>query len=296
MLALADKYRPQIAKSLGYDIVEFRKGMIQDLKLNAGLYEAWLKLNPATDLESMAAAEAEAQRLRREEPLVEDNSVDVVVSNCVLNLVRDGQKKQLFEEIFRVLKRGGRAVISDIVSDEVVPAHQRQDAELWSGCISGAFQEAAFLRAFENAGFYGLRVLKRDEKPWKVVEGIEFRSVTVEAFKGKEGPCLDRGQAVIYGGPWKEVKDDDGHTLRRGELMAVCDKTYKIYTSAQGPYARHLLGIEPENIVPLDAAPKFDCRVDANRDPKELKGASAKAAGFDPDSEFDGPACGPGCC
>src|SRR5439155_9502124 len=124
------------------------------------------------------------------------------VSNCVLNLVEPRAKRQLFGEIFRVLKRGGRAVISDIVSDEDVPDHLQNDPELWSGCISGALTEEAFLKAFSEAGFYGIRILKFDEKPWRAVEGIEFRSVTIEAWKGKQGPCFERNQAVIYKGPF----------------------------------------------------------------------------------------------
>ena len=57
----------------------------------------------------------------------------------------------------------------------------RNDPDLWSGCISGAYREDSFLRAFVDAGFYGIRILKRDEQPWRTVEGIEFRSITVEA-------------------------------------------------------------------------------------------------------------------
>jgi len=76
-------------------------------------------------------------------------------------------------------------VISDIVSDEVVPEELQNDPELWSGCISGALTEEGFLVAFEKAGFYGIQILKRDVRPWRMVEGIEFRSVTIEAFKGK---------------------------------------------------------------------------------------------------------------
>ena len=71
----------------------------------------------------------------------------------------------------------------------------------------------------------------RDERPWQSVEGIEFRALTVRAFKGKEGPCLERHQGVIYKGPWRSVTDDDGHTLFRGQRMAVCDKTFNIYKS-----------------------------------------------------------------
>ncbi len=129
-----------------------------------------------------------------------DDSVDVVVSNCVLNLVEPKSKRQLFAEIFRVLRKGGRAVISDIVSDEEVPEHLQSDPELWSGCISGALTEDGFLKAFSDAGFYGIQILKRDEKPWRTVEGIEFRSVTVQAFKGKvtaeAGQCCDGGNGA----------------------------------------------------------------------------------------------------
>ena len=88
--------------------------------------------------------------MRREEPLIADESIDVIVSNCVLNLVRPEDKKQLFAEMYRVLKRGGRIAISDIVSDETVPEHLAKDPDLWSACVSGAFQEEEFLRAFED--------------------------------------------------------------------------------------------------------------------------------------------------
>jgi len=116
----------------------------------------------------------------------------------MLNLVRDEDKRQLFAEIFRVLKKGGRAVISDIVEDEPVPSHLKKDPDLWSGCISGALQESEFLQAFAAAGFHGMEILKQDEQPWCTVEGIEFRSLTLAAYKGKQGPCWDCNQAVIY--------------------------------------------------------------------------------------------------
>src|SRR4029077_13274999 len=103
--------------------------------------------------------------MRVKHPLIPTESVDVVVSNCVLNLVEPRAKGQLFEEIFRVLRNGGRAVISDIVSDEEVPADLQSDPQLWSGCISGALTEEGFLDAFAAAGFYGVQLLKRDAQP-----------------------------------------------------------------------------------------------------------------------------------
>lgn len=267
MLSLANRYRDSIGSELGYHNVEFRKGKIQELSLDLDLVASYLKENPITTLPDLNALEDYKQQLRRERPLVADDSIDVVLSNCVLNLVRSEDKEQLFAEIFRVLKRGGRAVISDIVSDEDVPAHLQNDPELWSGCISGAFREDAFVEAFDRAGFYGMELVKRDEKPWRVYEGIEFRSVTVIAYKGKQGPCIERKQAVIYTGPWKKVIDDDGHVLERGKRSAVCEKTFNIYT--REPYRAQILPIEP--YVPVTEVSEFDCKRTL-RHPKETKG------------------------
>ena len=202
--------------------------------------------------------------------MVADDSVDVVVSNCVLNLVATGEKRRLFREIHRVLRRGGRAVISDIVADEEVSAEMQADPELWSGCISGAMTEDGFLAAFEEAGFYGIRIIERQSEPWRTVEGIEFRSITLEAFKGKEGPCFERLQSVVYRGPFKEVLDDDDHRMERGKRYAVCDKTYQLYR--QAPYREYFEFIEPRQQIPLKEAEPFDCSRTALRHPRETKG------------------------
>jgi hypothetical protein len=102
-----------------------------------------------------------------------------------------------------------------------------------------------------------------------VVEGIEFRSVTVRAWKGKEGPSLDARQAVIYNGPWKAVMDDDGNELIRGKRMAVCDKLFQIY--ARPPYAAQIIAVPPAEPVPLDQAAEFDCHAGTIRSPRETK-------------------------
>lgn len=269
MLALARKYTRQVGDAIGYHNVEFKKGRIQDLALDVELLEDHLARHPVRTSEELAALETWIAVQKRERPLVPTASVDVVVSNCVLNLVRADQKPELFREIRRVLKRGGRAVIADITSDESVPAHLAADPELWSGCISGALREDEFLKAFEAAGFHGIRILSRDATPWRTVEGIEFRSLTVEAFAGKDGPCLDRKQAVVYMGPWKSVTDDDGHVLLRGERMAVCEKTFGIYT--REPYASSIVPIPPTEDVPLAEAQPFACTGEPLRDPRESK-------------------------
>jgi ubiquinone/menaquinone biosynthesis C-methylase UbiE len=275
MLEVARRNAPIVAERIGFANVEFRKGRIQDLALDLEKLDAELKARPVDSANAFLAAEALAAELRVKSPLVADDSVDVVVSNCVLNLVEPGSKRRLFDEIFRVLKVGGRAVISDIVSDEPVPQRLQNDPQLWSGCLSGALTEEEFLAAFEQSGFYGVEILKLDTKPWQTVEGIEFRSLTVQAMKGKQGPCLERNQAVIYRGPFKEVLDDDGHRMLRGQRYAVCDKTYQLYKRA--PYAAYFEFIEPLTDIPAAEAKPFDRSRASRRHPRETKGLDYKA-------------------
>ncbi|MDF1741674.1 MAG: methyltransferase domain-containing protein [Verrucomicrobiales bacterium] len=294
MLEVARRNAPVVAERAGHDNVEFRKGRIQDLALDLEALEERLKENPVSDANGFLEMEELADELRIKQPLVESDSVDVVVSNCVLNLVSKANRRQMFEEIHRVLKRGGRAVISDIVCDEEVPQHLQDDAELWSGCISGAFLEDEFLQAFEDAGFYGVRILKFDKEPWQTVKGIEFRSMTIEAFKGKEGVCLERNQAVIYKGPFKKVLDDDGHAMERGKRYAVCDKIFNIYQT--GAYEGMFEFVEPQENIPLEEAELFDCSQTLIRDPRQTKGASYDATTEASDCCSPSDSSGASCC
>src|SRR5438128_3241940 len=126
MLEVARRNAPIIAQRIGYANVEFRKGRIQDLALDLELLDRKLKENPITDAASFLAADELAEELRMKRPLIASDSIDVVVSSCVLNLVEPKSKPQLFDEIFRVLKKGGRAAIADIVSDEGVPEERQK--------------------------------------------------------------------------------------------------------------------------------------------------------------------------
>lgn len=270
MLALSRRHCPTVAARLGYANVEFRCGLIQDLRLDLDALASHLQTQPTQNAQEWLDLRRMEDRLRRERPLIADGSVDCVVSNCVLNLVRPEDRTQLLAELYRVLKLGGRVAISDIVGDEDVPAELQGNPELWSGCISGAFREDLFLKAFEDAGFYGVQIAQRQAEPWRTVEGIEFRSVTVTAYKGKQGPCRERKQAVIYRGPFKKVEDDDGHVYYRGERMAVCDKTFQLLR--REPYAGLFEYVEPRSEVPPADAQPFDCRPAARRHPRETKG------------------------
>src|SRR5262245_700840 len=290
MIALARKYQTSIGDQIGFHNVEFRRGKVQDLRTDLELVDQYLERNPVLSVGDLARLEEFQNSVRRTQPLIADESVDLIVSNCVLNLVRPEDKKQLFAEMYRVLKRGGRVAISDIVSDEPVPEHLTQDADLWSACVSGAFQEEAFLRAFEGAKFHGIEIEDFSAEPYQTVEGIEFRAVTITAYKDKEGPCIERNQGVIYRGPWKQVVDDDGHTLEREARMAVCDKTFKLYS--QRPYVGQFILVPPQKEVPLEAARVFYCARDHKRHARETKGVEFKV------TQLSGSVCGPGsnCC
>lgn len=92
-----------------------------------------------------------------------DESVDVIISNCVINLSTD--KPQVFREAFRVLRPGGRLLVSDIVSEKPLPAEVQENVEFWSACVGGAWDEARYLNAVRDAGFATITVVARTPYP-----------------------------------------------------------------------------------------------------------------------------------
>lgn len=285
MLGLARQYQSQVAEKIGHDVVSFRCGVIQNLGLDLELYQSELEKLESNGVTNILDRRRLEQKLETEQPMIENDSVDCVVSNCVLNLVRPEDRKQLFAELFRVLKVGGRAAISDIVSDETVPEHLQNNPELWSGCISGAWREDEFLAEFAAAGFEGMHLAKRESEAWQTVEGIEFRSVTVVAYKPDPGACLEQNHGVIYRGPFSKVEDDDGHVFYRGRSMAVCGRTFD--TLNREPFADHFYPVEPIESVAADSAKPFDCGPMRLRHPRESKGL---------DYDATETACGDDCC
>ncbi len=127
------------AKSIGIENVEFRQGLIESL--------------PVTD-----------------------SSADVILSNCVINLSPD--KVAVFRDALRVLKPGGRLVVSDMVADGTLPAEIRENPERWASCIGGALSEEEYLEAIREAGFVSVSVLTRNRR-----EMAQVYSVTVWAEK-----------------------------------------------------------------------------------------------------------------
>ncbi|HSG06085.1 MAG TPA: methyltransferase domain-containing protein, partial [Nitrospiria bacterium] len=228
MLEVANRNKKPVAENLGYDIVEFRKGYLEKIP-------------------------------------VEDRTVDLITSNCVINLSPD--KKAVFGEMWRVLKDHGRIIISDIVTEEPVPSAIRANEQLWGECLSGALTEEEFMADLERAGFYGLESLKKTF--WKEVEGYRFYSVTLRGYKfeKKEG-CRFIGQKAVYRGPFKATVDEEGHLFPRDEAVEVCTDTAAKLSKA--PYAASFTVIQPDQEI------------------VETAGEAVAAE--------DAEACGPGCC
>jgi arsenite methyltransferase len=106
-----------------------------------------------------------------------DASIDVIISNCVINLSAD--KRRVLQEAFRVLKPGGRFAVSDIVVRREVPAEIRRNAELWSGCVAGALEEWTYRDLLDEAGFAGIEVV-----PTRVYSREDARTIAIGAAIG----------------------------------------------------------------------------------------------------------------
>jgi len=116
-----------------------------------------------------------------------DNAVDVVISNCVINLSSD--KRRVLAEAFRVLKPGGRFAVSDIVVRGEVPAAIRRSVELWVGCVAGALEESTYRSLLEEVGF-----VEVDIEPWRI-----YRVEDARAFLEQAGFDVDRIAAQVDG-------------------------------------------------------------------------------------------------
>lgn len=171
MLKISTEGSKQIAQNLGFSNLEFKKGYLEKLPL-------------------------------------EDGSFDLITSNCVLNL--STHKRELFSEIFRVLKKGGRVVVSDVVCDEEASANIRNDAKLSGECIAGALTQKHLLGLLEEAGFKGVEFVKRFF--YREVKGEKFYSLTFKAYKPNEEDLVE----VIYKGLGQSITLENGAILFKG--------------------------------------------------------------------------------
>ncbi len=127
---------------------------------------------------------------------VADEAIDVIISNCVINLSPD--KQQVFSEAFRVLKPGGRLAISDIVASAELPDTIKNDLALYSGCMAGASLIGELQNILENCGYEQIKIAPKDDskefiKDWAPGRGVEeyVLSATIEAVKPGGSDCCD---------------------------------------------------------------------------------------------------------
>lgn len=145
-----------------------------------------------------------------EEIPLEDETADVVVSNCVINLCRN--KRRVFQEIFRVLKPGGRLVISDVVCEIDPPLAIRSDHKLTGECIGGAMVQDYLFSMLEVMGYSNATIVNRF--PYRTVRNHPFYSLTFRAYR-PDPKALER-KDLLYGGPFKSLEMEDGLLLERG--------------------------------------------------------------------------------
>ncbi|MEN8163781.1 MAG: methyltransferase domain-containing protein, partial [Acidobacteriota bacterium] len=177
MLDLARKAAREMADRLGYENIELHNGLLEELPLP-------------------------------------DDSVDIVISNCVINLTED--KRRTFEEIRRVLRPGGRLVVADVCCEEEPPLAVRYNEKLRGECIGGALLQGELLGLLEDVGFEGINILKRF--PYRVVSGHRFYSLTYTA--SAPGKLVSR--RGIYRGPFAAVLTDAGNLIPRGQTVELC--------------------------------------------------------------------------
>ena len=210
-IEIAIKYRDEQRKSFGYDRsnVEFYQGYIEDL-------------------EAMG---------------IQDNSIDIVISNCVINL--SPNKKQVFKEIYRVLKPGGELYFSDIFADRRIPENLSNDPVLRGECLGGALYAEDFRRLMTAVGWVDFRYTNirafdlNSENLKRKIGFVTFTSRTVRAFKldDLEDICEDYGQVVYYNGRIPGHTHffdlDDHHRFFTNRPLLVCGNTSSMLTNTR---------------------------------------------------------------
>ncbi len=196
---------------------------------------------------------------------IEDNSVDVVMSNCVINLSPD--KRSVFSEIFRVLKPGGELYFSDIFAGRRVPEHLIDDPVLHGECLAGAMYIEDFRRLLRDTGCLDYRVATKrkisiDNPEIDAKIGmIDLYAMTIRAFKldSLEDICEDYGQVATYLGTISGYPHffelDDHHRLITGKPMPVCGNTASMLQETR--FAQHfkVTGDRSTHYGPFNCAP-----------------------------------------
>eukprot|EP00577_Skeletonema_sp_RCC1716_P011386 CAMPEP_0113379574 /NCGR_PEP_ID=MMETSP0013_2-20120614/4299_1 /TAXON_ID=2843 ORGANISM="Skeletonema costatum, Strain 1716" /NCGR_SAMPLE_ID=MMETSP0013_2 /ASSEMBLY_ACC=CAM_ASM_000158 /LENGTH=420 /DNA_ID=CAMNT_0000261859 /DNA_START=67 /DNA_END=1329 /DNA_ORIENTATION=- /assembly_acc=CAM_ASM_000158 len=209
-LKVAKETQAYHADKFGFDNVEFHEGLIEKLD----------------DIDSLT-----------------DGSVDIIISNCVINLCPD--KEAVLKSCHRLLKPGGELYFSDVYASRRVPQELREDEVLWGECLSGALYWNDFQNLAKQCGFKDPRLVEdapitiENKKVQDKIEemghkNLEFYSATYRLFQLDclEPHCEDYGQAVIYKGTIPRFESgwslDDHHFMEKGKVFPVCGNTYNM--------------------------------------------------------------------
>ena len=200
MLEIARKNASVVATNLGYSAsnVEFRKGLADAMP-------------------------------------VENDTIDLIISNCVINLAPD--KRKVFREMYRVAKSGGRFTISDIVADQTVPQYLVHDTQKWGDCLSGALTLTDYMNGMTAARFLGIHLVKFS--PWQVIDGIHFFSVTLTGYKLPPAVATTSVRYATLRGPFSRVTDERGTVYERGVPRLIKPDEALLLSSA--PFTEHFL-------------------------------------------------------
>ncbi|MGQ4649607.1 arsenosugar biosynthesis arsenite methyltransferase ArsM [Lyngbya aestuarii] len=165
---------------------------------------------------------------------VADASVDVVAQNCLFNIFEPADLSKALQEAFRVLKPGGRLIMSDPIATRPIPLHLQQDERLRAMCLSGALTYEEYIQQLVDAGFGQVEIRARrpyrllDCQSYHIDQPLLLESLDSVSFKVEipaDGPCIFTGKTAIYMGVETFFDDNAGHILQRGVPAAVCDKT-----------------------------------------------------------------------
>lgn len=206
---------------------------------------------------------------------IEDNSVDVVVSNCVLNLSAD--KARVFKEIFRVLKPGGELYFSDVFASRRIPEELQQDPVIRGECLGGALYTEDFRRLLLDLGINDYRIISQteltieDKDIARRLDTIDFYSMTIRAFNiPLEDRCEDYGQVAWYLGGISESPQsfvlDDHHEFILNKPMLVCSNTARMLARSRFSSHFKIQGDESTHFG------LFDCASPVTTDPQPAGG------------------------
>ncbi|MBD1931350.1 MULTISPECIES: arsenosugar biosynthesis arsenite methyltransferase ArsM [Cyanophyceae] len=203
-------------------VAKMREAAARNLRM-ASAQNAWF------DLSFVEIREGDAFALP-----VPDASVDVVAQNCLFNIFEPADLNKALQEAYRVLKPGGRLLMSDPIATRPIPSHLQKDERLRAMCLSGAMTYEQYTQQLIDAGFGQVEIRARrpyrllDSATYGLQEPLLLESLDSVSFKvqiPEDGACIFTGKTAIYAGSEEFFDDSNGHILQRGIPAAVCDKT-----------------------------------------------------------------------